>query len=82
MVLGKLQTQIYADLQAASPSYAPSTSTVFRQFSQFFFFGGRNAGIQDMKGTIKNETKCHENLITYIKAMMKMKMHELPFRNS
>ena len=64
MVLGKSQTQIYADLHAASPSSAPSASRIFRWID--CHFSGRKFGVPDFKGKVMNKTKRGEKLIAHV----------------
>ena len=65
--LCKQQTQIYAISHAASPSSAPSASTIFIWFSHF---SGENSALQDVNDEIKNKTKCNEKLIAPVKTMV------------
>ena len=67
VVLGKSQTQICADLHAASPSSAPSVNIVFRWFSHLFSLVGI---LVYMKGKMKNKTKSNEKLMDRVKAMV------------
>ena len=67
MVLCKLQTQVYANLHAASPSSAPLTRTDFRWFVHF---SGENSGVQDIKVKMKNNAKFNEKLSVRVKAVV------------
>ena len=64
VVLGKFQTQIYANLHAVSIISKHNFQMVLS------FFSGGDSGIQNIKRKIKKKTKCNEELIVYVKGMV------------
>ena len=69
VILGQSATEILSELQSASPSSVPSKATVSQWLKHSHFSLG-NQSFSTVRGKVKNNKKCNEELVARVKAMM------------